>query len=123
MRKTIFGRILVSNLLTICFCLFALGTLLFTLFNTYIISERKEELYDEVRHISEATVFFQDNPSAITSSFYEMSINEAAKRTGGIAFLLGAECELLTGSRNAASRCKGLFFPAFFQAVMTSSEI
>lgn len=107
MRKTIFGRILVSNLLTICFCLLALGTLLFTLFNTYIISEKKENLREEVRHISEATVFFQDNPSTITSSFYEMSINEAAKRIGGIAFLLGPEGELLAGSRNAGAHIQG----------------
>lgn len=107
MRKTIFGRILFSNILTVSFCLLALGTLLFTFFTNYIIGEKKHALSDEVQHVSEITVFFQDNPSPATSSFYNININEIAHRIGGTVFLVSPEGEILSGAKNLSEHVSG----------------
>lgn len=107
MRKTIFGRILISNITIVSFCLLALGTLLFTFFNNYIIGERKENLREAVGHVAEMTVFFQDNPSSATNSLYQMSINETARRVGGVVFLLGEDGQVLTGSANVQDHITG----------------
>lgn len=107
MRKTIFGRILLANILTVSFCLLALGTLIFTFFTNYIIGEKKQTLYEEVKHVSEITVFFQDNPSAVTNSFYNMNINEIAHRVGGTVFLIGPKGEILSGAGNLSEHIGG----------------
>ncbi len=106
MRKTIFGRILVSNIVIVTFCLIALGTLLFTFFSNYTIGEKKESLREAVGHVAEMTVFFQDNPSSATSSLYQMSINEMAHRIGGVVFLLDDSGKVISGSTNVREHVK-----------------
>ncbi len=112
--KTIFGRILVSNFLIVASCVLVLGTILFAFFGNYFIDEKKAALTEEAVHISELTVFYQDNPSPETASFYEMSINKAAQRTGGIVFIMERSGKILSGSRN---------LPGHIQGTMPSSQI
>jgi len=107
LRKTIFGRILTSNLFIVSFCLLALGTLLFTFFSNYIIGEQKETLRNEVAHVSELTVFYQDNPSAAITSLYYMNIEEIANRINGVVFLIGEDGEILASSRNIREHISG----------------
>ncbi len=105
--KTIFGRILLSNFLIVTICMTVLGTILFAFFGNYTIGEKKETLQEEVAHISELTVFFQDNPSPATSSLYYMSVNEVAQRISGIVFLVERDGKVIAGSHNLSEHISG----------------
>ncbi len=105
--KTIFGRILLSNFLIVTICISVLGTILFAFFGNFTIGAKKESLLEEVGHISELTVYFQDNPSPQTASLYEMSVNIAAQRIGGTVFLIDKDGKVLFGSRNFPDHIKG----------------
>lgn len=111
MRKTIFGRILTSNIFIVSFCLLALGTLLFTFFSNYIIGEQKETLRDEVAHVSDLTVFYQDNPSTAITSLYYMNIEEIANRISGVVFLINTDGEIIASSRNMQEHIGGSMPP------------
>ncbi len=107
MRKTIFGRILAANLLTVTFCLLSLGILLFTFFSNYLIGEQKTTLRQEVTHISELTVFYQDNQSHATRSFYHMNMEDTARRVRGVVFILGTDGSIMASSSNIQEHVEG----------------
>lgn len=105
--KTIFGRILLSNFLIVTICVTVLATILFAFFGNFAIGTKKETLLEEVMHISELTVYFQDNPSMQTASLYEMTINKVAQRVDGTVFLIDRDGKILFGSRNFREHIKG----------------
>lgn len=107
MRKTIFGRIFTFNIIVVSFCLIALGILLFTFFTSAVLGEKQESLRDAAEHVTELTVFFQDNPNSSTGRIYEMTINEIARRIGGVVFLVDEEGELIAGSINRNEHIRG----------------
>lgn len=105
--KTIFGRILLSNFLIVAFCVVFIGTILFAFFSNYTIGEKKDVLTEEVKHVSDLTVFFQDHPSSTTSSLYYMTINKVAQRVNGVVFILADDGKILAGSHNHAEHIAG----------------
>lgn len=107
MRKTIFGRIFVSNILIVSFCLVALGALLFTFFHDYTIGEKRETLQEAADYISELTVYYQDNPSPGTRYMFELGLNEMARRVGGVVFLADDSGDILVGSHNYREHLRG----------------
>ncbi len=123
MRKTIFGKILFANIVTISFCLLALGTLLFTFFTNYILGEKKQSLSEEVKHVSQITIFFQDNPSAVTSSFYNMNINEIAHRVGGTVFLVSPKGEIISGANNLSEHIGGQLPASFLSRLFAGKHV
>ncbi|MBE7025895.1 MAG: HAMP domain-containing histidine kinase [Ruminococcaceae bacterium] len=107
MRKTIFGRIFTFNIIVVSFCLIAMGILLFTFFTNNVLGEKRESLQDAVGHVTELTVFFQDNPNSATERIYEMTVNEIAHRVGGVVFLVNADGEVISGSANHTEHIRG----------------
>ncbi len=122
MRKTIFGRILFSNILIVFFCLMALGTLLFTFFSNQIIGEKKETLKEEAAHVSELTVFFQDNPSPAITSLYYMNIEEIAHRVGGVVFLVDKDGEIIAHSKNIKDHIAGNVSPVLLMRLLSGGH-
>ncbi len=112
MRKTIFGRIFFSNLFLISLCLVVLYTLLFAIFTNHFFGTQKEALQEETAHVSELTVFYQDNPSPATLSFYRMSLEEIARRVSGVVFIVNAEGEVVMASRNLDAHVGGTLSPS-----------
>ena len=117
--KTIFGRILLSNFLIVTICVTVLATILFAFFGNFAIGTKKETLLEEVMHISELTVYFQDNPSRQTASLYEMSINKVAQRVDGTVFLIDRDGKILFGSRNFPDHIKGTMASSYISRLFS----
>lgn len=107
MRKTIFGRILISTILIVTFCMVSLSVLLFTLFGNYMIGEQKRVLREEAVRVSALTAFFQDNPASAVGAFYYNTLEEVSLRINGVVFLVNREGKVIVASENAKMHLSG----------------
>ncbi len=107
MHKTIFGRILISTILTVTFCMVSLSVLLFTLFGNYMIGEQKRTLREEAVRVSALTAFFQDNPEAAVGAFYYKTLEDISLRINGVVFLVNPEGKVIAASENANVHLSG----------------
>ncbi len=107
MRNTIFGRILISSILIVTFCMVALSVLLFTLFGNYMIGEQKRVLREEALRVSALTAFFQDNPEAAVGTFYYKTLEDISLRINGVVFLVNPEGKVIAASGNAREHLSG----------------
>lgn len=98
MRKTLFRQVFSMQILLVSLCVFLLASLFFTFFGRYLVSEKQNFLIEEVAHVNELTVFYQDHPSSTTASLYHMSLNDIARRTGGVVFLVARDGEIIVSS-------------------------
>ncbi len=100
MRKTIFSQILTAQFTIVTLCVSVLASLLFTFVGQYIVDEREQLLKEEVTHLNEITVFYQENQNSNMASLYAMTLNDIARRMGGVVFIADRNGKIRTCSQN-----------------------
>lgn len=98
--KTIFRRILLSNVSIVVLCMSLLSAILFTFFSSYTIGEKKADLQNEVSNISQLVVLFHENQIPLSAPLYHITMNESARRINGIVFLIDNEGTVRIGSQH-----------------------
>ena len=106
MRKTIFSQILTAQFTIVTLCVLTLSSLLFAFVGQYIVDEREQLLQEEVAHVNEITVFYQENRSANMASLYSMTLRDVARRTGGVVFIADRDGKILASSPNITEHLK-----------------
>lgn len=101
MRKSIFSKLMLTNLAITFMCLLITGGILFGTLIYYITDQKKRDLTEDANRINDITVYqFSGPQTSISRNLYNMNIENASKRLGGVIMILDTQGKIVVASSN-----------------------